>query len=297
MAGVRLVVRIAGVGIDRHDRRIVGQQILAGEGFHEPLLDFVFLGAAVAHAFADLFECRRDNGVDAVARREVRLDLLFAPGGFELRHQVRGTDDVLSQAAQQVDGAAVHQRNGEHAVVRRVLHGQVAMLGENRFQLVEQFLPAGILVLLAGQGIEVSGFNLVDQFDRLAFGGNQVEPAPGHHQARGQTEHAVGDGIAMVVVVEKPRVNVAFAQRRLDGSEVHGQTPIVNKSKDLGESAGRSYEESCGDSRPRLSVRAAMLVSDHSKKKPRILFLATAGSVSHAVRSTSRGARPRIFIR
>jgi hypothetical protein len=40
----------------------------------------------------------------------------------------------------------------------------------------------------------------------------------------------------MVMVVKKPRVNVAFAQYRLDGIEIHGQTSIVNKSKDLGES-------------------------------------------------------------
>ena len=111
------------------------------------------------------------------------------------------------------------------------------MLRQDRLQLVEQLLPAGILMLLAGKGIEVSGFNLVHQFYRLALGGNQVKPAPRHHQARRQAEHAVGDGIAMVMVVEQPRVNVAFAQRRLDGSEVHGQTSIVNKSKDLGESA------------------------------------------------------------
>ena len=50
MTGVRLVVRIAGVGIHRHDRRIVGHQILAGERFHEPLLDLVLGGAAIADA-------------------------------------------------------------------------------------------------------------------------------------------------------------------------------------------------------------------------------------------------------
>jgi hypothetical protein len=33
----------------------------------------------------------------------------------------------------------------------------------------------------------------------------------------------------MVMVIKKPRVNVAFAERRLNGGEVHGQTSIVNK--------------------------------------------------------------------
>ena len=109
------------------------------------------------------------------------------------------------------------------------------MIGQHRLQLLEQLLPAGILVFLAGKGIEVSGLNLVHQFDRFAFGRNQIKPAPRHHQAGRHSKHAIGNGIAMVMVAEQPGVNVAFAQRRLDGSKVHGQTSIVNKSKDLGE--------------------------------------------------------------
>ena len=42
------------------------------------------------------------------------------------------------------------------------------------------------LMFLAGQGIEVSGFDLVHKFYGLAFGGNQIEPAPRDHQARRQ---------------------------------------------------------------------------------------------------------------
>jgi hypothetical protein len=69
----------------------------------------------------------------------------------------------------------------------------------------------------------------------------------------------------MMMVVEQPRVNVPLAQRRLDGRQVHGQTSIVNKSKDLSESGnwGCVKEESaglqkgsCGDGRLRLSGRA-----------------------------------------
>src|SRR5258705_3632029 len=40
----------------------------------------------------------------------------------------------------------------------------------------------------------------------------------------------------MMVVIEQPRVDVAFAQSRLNGGQVHGQTSIVNKSQDLSES-------------------------------------------------------------
>ncbi len=97
----------------------------------------MLLGAAVANAFADFFKRLGHNGVDAVAGGEVRLDLRVAPGGFELGDQVGGTDNVLAQAAQQVDRAAIDQRNCEHAIVRGVLHGKIAMPRQDGFELVE----------------------------------------------------------------------------------------------------------------------------------------------------------------
>ena len=66
------VVRIAAVGVDRHQRRIIGHQIFALEGLHKPLLHFVFVGSAVAHAPADLLESGRGDGINRIARGEVR---------------------------------------------------------------------------------------------------------------------------------------------------------------------------------------------------------------------------------
>ena len=124
------VVRIAAIGVDRDQRRIVGHQVLALEGLQEPLLHFVFVGPAVAHAPADLLESRRGDGVDRIARREMRLDLLLGQGRFKLRHQVAGADHVLAQSADQIDRARVHQRNGEDQIVGRILHRDIAMIGE-----------------------------------------------------------------------------------------------------------------------------------------------------------------------
>ena len=67
----------------------------------------------------------------------MRLDLLFAPGGFKLRDQVCGTDDVLAQTAQKFDGPGIDQGNGEDDVVRGILHGDVAAGSKHRFQAVE----------------------------------------------------------------------------------------------------------------------------------------------------------------
>ena len=239
MIGARLVVRVSGIGVDGYDRRIVGKQVLAAKRFHEPLLDFMFRGSTVAGAPADFLKGCGHDRIHAVAGGKVSLDLFFAPGRFELRDQVGGADHVLPQSAQQLDGAAIDQRDSEDDVVGRILHGDVAVRCEHRLQGVEQLLPSGILALAAGQGIEMAGFDFVDQLYRFALRRNQVKPAARDHQPCWQTEHAIGDGIAMMVVVEQPRVDVAFAQRRLNGSEVHGQTSIVNNGRDLGESGMR----------------------------------------------------------
>src|SRR5215467_13486104 len=73
----------------------------------------------------------------------------------------------------------------------------------------------------------------------------------------------------MMVIVKKPRVDIAFAEGRLNGGKVHGQITIVNKEMEFRES------------RPQAST----------------FFRTLAGSVSHAVRKTSRGALLRIFIK
>ncbi|MGH9499699.1 MAG: hypothetical protein ACRD3L_11230, partial [Terriglobales bacterium] len=56
----------------------------------------------------------------------------------------------------------------------------------------------------------------------------------------------------MMVIVKQPGVDIALAQGRLDGGQVHGQITILNKTSHLSES--ESEHQPCGDSRPRLSA-------------------------------------------
>ena len=77
-------------------------------------------------------------------------------------------------------------------------------------------------MLFSGKGVEMPRFNLVYQFNRFALRRDQVEPAPRHHQARRQPEHAIRNRIAMMMIVEQPRVDIAFAQGGLNGREIHG---------------------------------------------------------------------------
>src|SRR2546430_14039948 len=53
---LRLVVWVAAIGIHRDDGRVVRNQIFAGEGFHEPMLNVTFCCAAVADPPPDLLE-------------------------------------------------------------------------------------------------------------------------------------------------------------------------------------------------------------------------------------------------
>src|SRR5208282_973822 len=79
--GARLVVRVAGVGVHRHDGPVIGDKVLPAKRFHEPLLYFVLGGSTVACPPPNFPEGLCHNGIHAVARGKVTLDLLVAPRG------------------------------------------------------------------------------------------------------------------------------------------------------------------------------------------------------------------------
>src|SRR5580704_17246601 len=95
----------------------------------------------------------------------------------------------------------------------------------------------------------MASFDFVHQLYGFALRRYQVKPAPRYHQICRQAKYAIGNGIAMMMVVEQPRVDVTFAERRLDGSNVHGEIPIVNNGGDLGES-GVVVQKPCGRTDP-----------------------------------------------
>jgi hypothetical protein len=48
----------------------------------------------------------------------MRLDLFVREGRFKLRHQIARTYHVLAQATNQIQRAAIYQRDGENKIVR-----------------------------------------------------------------------------------------------------------------------------------------------------------------------------------
>src|SRR6185312_34838 len=112
------VVGIAAVRIDRHQWRIIGDQVLPLESLEKPLLDFVFVGSAVTHSAADFLKSGGGDGVNRIASGKVSFYLFFGQRRFKLRYQIAGADHVLAQSANQIDGASIDQRNCEDQIVR-----------------------------------------------------------------------------------------------------------------------------------------------------------------------------------
>jgi hypothetical protein len=211
-ARLRRVMRIAAVRVHAYDRSIVECNSLAVEGVHDPLLNVVLIATAIAHPPADLLEGLGHDAVDRFTRRKMRLDLLLGQGRLKARHQIAGTHNRVPKAAHQLDGAAVDHPDGRHQVVGRILHGQRLVWCQHFFQVRVLLFPSGVKSLGAGQGIEVSGLNAMVQLGRLALRGDHVIPAARHMQAGGQPQHAVGDGVAMMMVVKEPSVKAALGQ-------------------------------------------------------------------------------------
>ena len=71
----------------------------------------------------------------------------------------------------------------------------------------------------------------MDQLAGLTIGRHEVVPAPRDEHVRVQTEDAVGDRIAMVVVIEQPDVELGFAQGGLEAVELHA--PMLTARTDM----------------------------------------------------------------
>ena len=92
----------------------------------------------------------------------MRLNLLVTQSSLELRHQVAGAEHVLAEPSNQFQSTAINQRDVENHVVGRVLHGDVVVGRENRFELLKKFLPARVLLFLARNRIEMAGLDFVN---------------------------------------------------------------------------------------------------------------------------------------
>lgn len=67
----------------------------------------------------------------------------------------------------------------------------------------------------------MAGFDAVHQLLGFAIGWHEIEPTARDHQVRPEPKNAIGNRIAMVMIVKEPGVEVALTQRQLDAIEIH----------------------------------------------------------------------------
>ncbi len=148
-------------------------------------------------------------------------DLGFGEDGFEEGDDVGGACYVFAKGADQLDGSGVDHGDVHDGVARGVLHGDFGGAGEEFFEVGFELLPGGVFEFGAGEGVEFAGLDAMDELFGLAGGGDEVVPAAGDEGGLVEAQDAVGEGVAVVMVVEEPAVKFIFAECGLDGFEVH----------------------------------------------------------------------------
>src|ERR1019366_5522917 len=130
--------------------------------------------------------------------------------------------------------------------------------------------------------------DLVHQFPRLASRWYEIKPPARRHAVVSQAEDMASDRVAMVMVVEKPAVNLASPQFRLNGFDVrHDGYGVDSKSA-----------ATCARVTPEMDTRLARLFS------PATILTAETGTFKRSAnsrrsasfaRSSTGGAVSRIF--
>jgi hypothetical protein len=221
--GRGVVVGVGGVGAGGAVGAVVGPEAGLGDFGVEELDNAELVGGGIAAGgFADEAPAGGEDGVEAALGFEVGGDLGFGEDSLEDADEVGGADDVLAEFAEELDGARVDHGDVHDGVAWGVLHGDGGRAVEEGDELGFELLPTGIFGFGSGEGVELEGLDAVDELAGFADGGDEVEPAAGDEGIFVEAEDAVGDGVAVVVVVEEPAVEVVVAQGGLDVVEVHG---------------------------------------------------------------------------
>ncbi len=171
--------------------------------------------------FADKTKRLGSHLVDPPAGFEMTGELRVIQAGFKFLDQFGGSHDFDSLCPHQFDRARIHHRDIRDRAKRRILHGHALRSFQQPRQFGVLFLPAGILRLLAWQRADDVGFDPMHEAARFARGGNQVIPAPGHMVRLRETEHAISQRVAPVMIEEQPAVKLFAPQRFLNSKEVH----------------------------------------------------------------------------
>ena len=136
--------------------------------------------------------------------------------------QLGRTGHLDARAAHQFKRTGIYVGNIGDGALRRILHGHPVRSAQKFAQAGQLLRPTGIRDLRAGDGIQHAALDTVHQPGGFAFGGDEVVPAAGNVPARFETEYAIGEGIALMVIEEQPAVELLATQLPLNFGEIHG---------------------------------------------------------------------------
>ena len=88
------------------------------------------------------------------------LEPLLVDEAFEDLHQVGGGDDLDAAPAHQLDDTGVHHRDVGDVVERGIVHGDAWRRGEQPCDLGMQLSPGQVVVLVAGQLVQLAADDL-----------------------------------------------------------------------------------------------------------------------------------------
>ena len=97
--------------------------------------------ATIADALADCLERSGRDAIDGITRDEMTSNLLVAEHRFKLAHQIARADNIHSKATHEFYCAGVYQPDVWNCILRRILHGKVAIRSNDLLQISLQFLP------------------------------------------------------------------------------------------------------------------------------------------------------------
>ena len=150
------------------------------------------------------------------------FELRVVQTSLELLNQFGGTGDLDALRPHQFDRAGIHHRDIRNRAERRVLHRDALRAFQKPRQSGVLFLPAGIRQLLARQRVDDVPDSIRCTRPRGSpVGGDQVIPAPRDMPRRRESEHAIRQRIAPVMIEEEPAVKLLAPQRFLYAKEVH----------------------------------------------------------------------------
>ena len=220
MAGRRLVVRVAGVRVDGHDRRVLGLDAPAREVGQHPLLHAV-LGQPAVDAGPHVFERRVEGGHEPLGRGLVVAQVAVRPARDRALDQVGRRDDLDPERSYQLDGAGVGARDDRQHRARRVVHGQAASLAEEARQRGAQLLPGQVGLDADPERLQRRHVDAVDQQARVALARDQQVAAPG--RVARHAEQLEEDRVLALEVVEQPAVEPGRPQPLLGRPDARGR--------------------------------------------------------------------------